>query len=260
MKKILAALLAAEPVSGCFCRMQRRQRYEQYAIRRHRRWWWDGTTDYSQQEAYTVKLMMPGDAKTEDRQEQIRSRQQDSGGKIQHHPGHCACGLWQLPGPGEPDVLVREKLDLLYNNRDIFVSAVNNGQIVEMTPYLEEYGKDLLEQIPQERWDCTSIDGKVYAVPANKEIAVSWGFACVKEMADATGVDYSNIKTEEDLLPLLRAAKEMYPDVWPVVASYGGMSTMNTNDDLGADIGSLERLHRQQQYHRRKLVCHRCVP
>ena len=36
-------------------------------------------------------------------------------------------------------------------------------------------------------------------MPANKEVAVSWGFSCVKEMADATGVDYSNIKTEEDV-------------------------------------------------------------
>ena len=80
-----------------------------------------------------------------------------------------------------------------------------------MTPYLEEYGKDLLEQIPQERWDCTSIDGKVYAVPANKEIAVSWGFTCVKEMADATGVDYSNIKTEEDLLRCCGLRKKCIP-------------------------------------------------
>lgn len=55
------------------------------------------------------------------------------------------------------------------------------------------------------------LNGEKYAVPANKEVAVSWGFSCVKEMADATGVDYSNIKTEEDLVPLLEAVKEMYP-------------------------------------------------
>ena len=76
-------------------------------------------------------------------------------------------------------------------------------------------------------------------MPANKEVAVSWGFSCVKEMADATGVDYSNIKTEEDLVPLLEAVKEMYPDVWPVVSGGGAMTVLNTSDDLGGDIGSL---------------------
>ena len=40
---------------------------------------------------------------------------------------------------------------------------------------------------------------------------MSWGFSCVKEMADATGVDYSNIKTEEDLVPLLEALRRCTP-------------------------------------------------
>ena len=102
---------------------------------------------------------------------------------------------------------------------------------------------DLLEQIPEERWATTSLNGEKYAVPANKEVAVSWGFSCVKEMADATGVDYSNIKTEEDLVPLLEAVKEMYPDVWPVVSGGGAMTVLNTNDDLGGDIGSADDVH-----------------
>ena len=49
-----------------------------------------------------------------------------------------------------------EKLDVLYNNRDIFISAINNGQIVCMEDYLEEYGPDLLEQIPESRWAATA--------------------------------------------------------------------------------------------------------
>lgn len=238
MKKILAALLAASLCLGAFAGCSGDSGTSSTPSGNTGDG--DGTKDYSQQEAYTVKLMMPGDAKTEDCKEVSEAASKILEEKFNTTLDIVRVGFGSYPDQVNLMFSSGEKLDLLYNNREIFVSAVNNGQIVEMTPYLEEYGKDLLEQIPQERWDCTSIDGKVYAVPANKEIAVSWGFACVKEMADATGVDYSNIKTEEDLLPLLRAAKKMYPDVWPVVASYGGMSTMNTNDDLGADIGSLE--------------------
>ena len=35
-----------------------------------------------------------------------------------------------------------------------------------------------------------------------------WGFAMNKEMADATGIDYSSIKTEEELEPLLEKVKK----------------------------------------------------
>lgn len=199
-----------------------------------------GEKDFSTQDPYTVKLLIPGDAKTEDCQEVSEAASKILQEKFNTTLDITRVGFGSYPDQVNLMLSSGEKLDVLYNNRDIFVSAVNNGQILAMDEYLPEYGADLLSEIPEERWACTSLNGKKYAVPANKEIAVSWGFACVKEMADATGVDYSNIKTEDDLLPLLEAVKEMYPDVWPIVAGYGGMSTMNTADDLGGDIGSLE--------------------
>ena len=84
------------------------------------------------------------------------------------------------------------------------------------------------------------IRDSIYGVPSNKEKATGWGFAMNKEMADATGIDYSSIKTEEELEPLLEKVKEMYPDVYPIVSHVGSMSLMANSDDLGGDIGSLE--------------------
>lgn len=199
-----------------------------------------GAADASAQEPYTVKLLIPGDAKTED-----CAAVAEAASAILEEKYNTTLEITRIGFGSYPDQVnlmfsSGEKLDVLYNNRDIFISAINNGQIVCMEDYLEEYGPDLLEQIPESRWAATTLNGKRYAVPANKEVAVSWGFACVKEMADATGVDYSNIKTEDDLLPLLEAVKEMYPDYYPVVSSYGGMSMMVTNDDLGGDFGALE--------------------
>lgn len=165
-------------------------------------------TDFSTQDPYTVKLLIPGDAKTEDCKEVSEAASKILQEKYNTTLDITRVGFGSYPDQVNLMLSSGEKLDVLYNNRDIFVSAVNNGQIVPMEEYLSEYGPDLLTEIPEERWACTSLNGKKYAVPANKEIAVSWGFACVKEMADATGVDYSNIKTEDDLLPLLEAAKE----------------------------------------------------
>lgn len=196
-------------------------------------------TDWSSQEPYTVKLLIPGDAKTEDVEEVSAAASKILEEKYNTTLEIMRVGFGSYPDQVNLMLSSGEKLDVLYNNRDIFVSAINNGQIISMEEYLPEYGPDLLEQIPEERWATTSLNGEKYAVPANKEVAVSWGFSCVKEMADATGVDYSNIKTEEDLVPLLEAVKEMYPDVWPVVSGGGAMTVLNTNDDLGGDIGSL---------------------
>ena len=68
-------------------------------------------------------------------------------------------------------------------------------------------------EISESDWKCVTFNGNIYGVPSNKEKATGWGFAMNKEMADATGIDYSSIKTEEELEPLLEKVKEMYPDV-----------------------------------------------
>lgn len=96
-------------------------------------------------------------------------------------------------------------------------------------------------EISESDWKCVTFNGNIYGVPSNKEKATGWGFAMNKEMADATGIDYSSIKTEEELEPLLEKVKEMYPDVYPIVSHVGSMSLMANSDDLGGDIGSLEK-------------------
>lgn len=197
-------------------------------------------TDSGTQEPYTVKLMLPGEAKTEE-----CALISEEASKLLQEKFNTSLEITRVgfgTYPQEINLMFSsgEKLDLLYNNRDIFVSAINNGQIVCLDEYLPEYGPNLLAQIPPERLATTSVDGKVYAIPANKEIAVSWGFAFNKDMADATGVDYTNIKTEEELVPLLEAVKEKFPNVWPIVPNNGDMTMLTHEDDLGGDFGSLE--------------------
>ena len=89
-------------------------------------------------------------------------------------------------------------------------SAISSGQIVPITDYLDSYGSDMKSQISDSDWKCVTFNGDIYGVPANKEKATGWGFAMNKEMADATGIDYRSIKTEEELEPLLEKVKEMY--------------------------------------------------
>ena len=198
------------------------------------------SADSSNQDSYTVKILAPGDASTDD-----CAKISEAASKITEEKFNTKVELTRV-GFGSYDQQVNltlassEKLDLMYEYCGNVTSAISSGQIVPITDYLDSYGSDMKSQISDSDWKCVTFNGDIYGVPANKEKATGWGFAMNKEMADATGIDYSSIKTEEELEPLLEKVKEMYPDVYPIVSNNGSTSLMTDQDDLGGDIGSLE--------------------
>ena len=198
------------------------------------------SADSSNQDSYTVKILAPGDASTDD-----CAKISEAASKITEEKFNTKVELTRV-GFGSYDQQVNltlassEKLDLMYEYCGNVTSAISSGQIVPITDYLDSYGSDMKSQISDSDWKCVTFNGDIYGVPANKEKATGWGFAMNKEMADATGIDYSSINTEEELEPLLEKVKEMYPDVYPIVSNNGSMSLMTDQDDLGGDIGSLE--------------------
>lgn len=198
------------------------------------------SADSSNQDSYTVKILAPGDASTDD-----CAKISEAASKITEEKFNTKVELTRV-GFGSYDQQVNltlassEKLDLMYEYCGNVTSAISSGQIVPITDYLDSYGSDMKSQISDSDWKCVTFNGDIYGVPANKEKATGWGFAMNKEMADATGIDYRSIKTEEELEPLLEKVKEMYPDVYPIVSNNGSASLMTDQDDLGGDIGSLE--------------------
>ncbi len=196
--------------------------------------------DYSKQEPYTVKLMLPGTAGTKDCEEVSALASAILQKKYNTTLEIVRVGFGTYAQQVNLMFSSGEKLDMLYNDRGSFTSAVSNGQVVEIGQYMDEYAPEMIAQISADDWACTSINGGIYAVPANKEKAVAWGFAFVKSIADELGFDYSNINTEEELEPLLQAVKENYPDMYPIMSNGGSMNTMTMNDELGGDFGILE--------------------
>ena len=198
------------------------------------------SADSSNQDSYTVKILAPGDASTDD-----CAKISEAASKITEEKFNTKVELTRV-GFGSYDQQVNltlassEKLDLMYEYCGNVTSAISSGQILPITDYLDSYGSDMKSEISESDWKCVTFNGNIYGVPSNKEKATGWGFAMNKEMADATGIDYSSIKTEEELEPLLEKVKEMYPDVYPIVSHVGSMSLMTNPDDLGGDIGSLE--------------------
>lgn len=201
-----------------------------------------GTTsgeNTSGQDAYTVKILAPGDASTEDCQKVSAAASAITKEKFNTEIEVTRVGFGSYDQQVNLMLASNEKLDLMYQYCGNVTTAISSGQILPLDDYLEGYGKDLKEQISVDDWRCVTFNGNIYGVPSNKEKATGWGFAFNKEMADATGIDYTTIKTQEELRPLLTKVKELYPDVYPVVSHTGSCSSMTKQDDLGGDIGSL---------------------
>ena len=198
------------------------------------------SADSSNQDSYTVKILAPGDASTDDCAKISEAASKITEEKFNTKVELTRVGFGSYYQQVNLTLASSEKLDLMYEYCGNVTSAISSGQIVPITDYLDSYGSDMKSQISDSDWKCVTFNGDIYGVPANKEKATGWGFAMNKEMADATGIDYSSIKTEEELEPLLEKVKEMYPDVYPIVSNNGSMSLMTDQDDLGGDIGSLE--------------------
>lgn len=198
------------------------------------------TKDYSSQDPYVVHIVLPGTAKTEDCNEVAELANKILQPKYNTTIELVRVGFGTYTQQINLMLSSGEKLDMYYSNRDNFASSVSNGQIDEIGQYLDEYAPEMKAQISKSDWACTSVGDGVYAVPANKEKAVGWGFTMPKDQADQLGIDYTNIDTEDELEPLLKAAKEKFPGEYPVISNGGTMNTMTTSDDLGGDFGVLQ--------------------
>ena len=107
----------------------------------------DDNTSVTTQDPYTVKLMLPGTAKAEDCAEIARLASAITVPKFNTTIEIARAGFGSYSQEVNLMFSSGEKLDMLYNNREIFVSAVNNGQIVEIGQYFDEYAPDLKSAI-----------------------------------------------------------------------------------------------------------------
>jgi len=134
-----------------------------------------------------------------------------------------------------------EKFDLMPSFAFNTMTAANNGQILALDDLLASHGKDLLSQISKEDWLTSTIDGKIYAVPNNKEKAQGFGIALATDILNDIGYDVSKLQSQDDLEELFKLVKEKHPTVYPLVSDNGHMGQMlATKDDLGGDFGVLE--------------------
>ena len=96
----------------------------------------------------------------------------------------------------------------------------SKGAYLEITDdLLNNNAKELKETINPLFLEGASINGKLYGIPANKEVGQQLGWAYNAKMAKELGIDMTNVKTLEDLEPVLEKVKKEKPELKMPMAS-----------------------------------------
>ncbi|WP_372636408.1 ABC transporter substrate-binding protein [Cohnella sp.] len=100
---------------------------------------------------------------------------------------------------------------------DYFANA-KKGAFYELDALLEQQGKGIKEVLNPAFLEGTKVNGHNYGLPTNKELPQQRVFRFNKEMLDKHSLDISNVRTIDDLEPLLKAFKEKEPGIAPIPA------------------------------------------
>ena len=144
-----------------------------------------------------------------------------------------------------------EQLDLVnfHTYAGGLTALVSNELALPIDELAAEYGKDALEIVGEEWLAYGKVNGMLYSLPNMHDFATGYGMAMRKDILDEMNIDPETIKTWDDIHDVLVKVKKAYPDMYPVVSSWGGggMQRAFAFDSLGTGfwdaMGVLEDCH-----------------
>lgn len=111
----------------------------------------------------------------------------------------------------------KEDYDLVFTSSwaNNYLDNAKKGNFMELNDLLKEYGQECFRAIDDSFWKGSYVNGGIYAVPNQKEIASMPMWVFSKEYVDKYNIPYKDIKSLEDLEPWLKLIKENEKDVIP---------------------------------------------
>lgn len=118
-----------------------------------------------------------------------------------------------------------EQIDLVFSCSWAlqYPNAIAKGWLTDLTGLLDKNAPETKKLLTDSDWLAPqSIDGKIYNLPAFKEMASQGGICYNKDLADKYGLDFSNVKTYKDLESIFKTVKEKDPTIIPFAMTNGG--------------------------------------
>jgi putative aldouronate transport system substrate-binding protein len=109
-----------------------------------------------------------------------------------------------------------EPVDLMFTaNWWNYFTYVSQKAYLQLDDLLEQYGPDIKANIHPAYLVGPRVDGKLFAIPTNKELGGWLGVLVNKAMAKKYKMDFSKVKSPKDYEPMLKTIKENEKDVVP---------------------------------------------
>ncbi len=101
-----------------------------------------------------------------------------------------------------------EEVDLMFSaSWSGYLTQVGQNSFMPLDDLLDKYGQGIKENIQDGYLDAAKVKGKIYGIPANKDIAQGYAIYMDKKILDAAGVKAEDIVTLNDLEPVLAYIK-----------------------------------------------------
>lgn len=113
-----------------------------------------------------------------------------------------------------------EKMDIVPILVDQANSVVNAKQVVDLTDYIEKYGKNLKEVLG-DTVNAANINNYVYGVTTGREWFNETSVIMRKDIVEECGIDTSAIKSYQDLTDVYAVVKEKHPEMNMMASNNG---------------------------------------
>lgn len=125
-------------------------------------------------------------------------------------------------------VNTNQPFDIAFTWTDNYQTNVKAGTWLDLTPYMQAEGAEMYQAVDEKLWKGVQIDGKIWGVPTNKELAVPLQFVFCRELVEKYGIDVSNYRTFHSLMPLLKMIAENEPEYIPLFLDSSRYDLMST--------------------------------
>lgn len=132
-----------------------------------------------------------------------------------------------------------QSLDVFHTLGDLN-QYVSKNEVIPLDSLLSQYGSDIKSAIPSDFLKCTTVNGKLYAIPCYKGVALAPDFVYRSDILSAIGVSPDSIKTINDLDSIFAKVKAKYPTMTPIApCNVGDIGTLDTITDVDSLTDSL---------------------
>lgn len=112
-----------------------------------------------------------------------------------------------------------------------YYNYASRGALAPLDDLLAEYGRATYEMMPEEFWNATRVDGKIYGSPNYQIVARRYGFLAHTSLLQESGFDLAAADELSDIEPLLEYVKNNPPAndyAWQVSKNHPYDNSMQT--------------------------------